>query len=157
MAEYITKEGMQRLHKRMNELIKQRPAIIKQVVTAREMGDLSENAEYHAAREKQKYLENEFNHIKSRISKLQVVDPNKIPKDAVRFGAYVLIKELSDNNNSKAIRLVGIDEIYETTDGFERMSVASPIGKAMIGKKIGEVFSVKTPLGYRKFEILEIS
>jgi len=155
MAEYITKEGMQRLHKRMNELIKQRPAIIQQVVTAREMGDLSENAEYHAAREKQKHLENEFNHIKSRIAKLQVVDPDKIPKDAVRFGAYVTIKELSDNKN-KTIRLVGIDEIYETTDNFERMSVASPIGKAMIGKKIGEVFSVKTPLGYRKFEVLEI-
>ena len=156
MAEYITKEGMRRLHKRMNELIKQRPMIIQQVVIAREMGDLSENAEYHAAREKQRVLENEFNRIKSRISKLQVVDPDKIPKDAVRFGACVTIKELSDNKN-KSIRLVGIDEIYETTDGFERMSVASPIGKAMIGKKIGEVFSVKTPLGNRKFEIMGIN
>ena len=155
MVEYITKEGMQRLHKRMNELIKQRPAIILQVVTAREMGDLSENAEYHAAREKQRNLENEFNRIKSRITKLQVVDPDKIPKDAVRFGACVTIKELVNKNN-KTIRIVGVDEVYETTDCFERMSVASPIGKAMIGKKIGEVFSVKIPLGNRKFEILEI-
>jgi len=80
MADYITKEGMLRLRVRMNELIKERSVIMKQVVTAREMGDLSENAEYHAAREKQRYLENEFNHIKSRIGKLQVIDPKIFPK-----------------------------------------------------------------------------
>jgi len=101
MANYITKEGMQRLRKRIQELIKERPTVIKQVVTAREMGDLSENAEYHAARERQRFLENEFNHLKKRMDHLQVIDTANIPKDAVRFGARVLVKELKDNSLRK--------------------------------------------------------
>ncbi len=155
MANYITREGMQRLHKRMNELIKERPSIIKQVASAREMGDLSENAEYHAARERQRYLENDYNYIKRRMEKLQVIDSSKIPKDAVRFGARVTIKELSNGNVLK-IHLVGVDEIFETDDEYERKSIASPIGKPMIGKKIGNRFLVKAPIGDREFEILEI-
>ncbi|NQV19243.1 MAG: transcription elongation factor GreA [Armatimonadetes bacterium] len=155
MADYITKEGMLRLRLRMNELIKERSVIMKQVVTAREMGDLSENAEYHAAREKQRYLENEFNHIKSRIGKLQVIDPINIPKDAVRFGALVTIRELSDGKIRKQ-QLVGIDEVYENKNEYERISLASPIGKAMIGKKNGETFMVKAPIGDRKFKIIDI-
>jgi transcription elongation factor GreA len=156
MPEYITKEGMQRLHKRMNVLIAERPKIIKQVVTAREMGDLSENAEYHAARERQKYLENEYNKIKSRIGKIQVIDTSQIPKDAVRFGAFVTIKDVKTEEIIKK-RLVGIDEIFETKDGFERISVASPFGRPMIGKKVGEKYIMNAPAGKREFEILEIN
>jgi len=137
MANYITKEGMQRLRKRIQELIKERPTVIKQVVTAREMGDLSENAEYHAARERQRFLENEFNHLKKRMDHLQVIDTANIPKDAVRFGARVLVKELKDNSLRK-VQLVGVDEIFESEDEYERISILSPVGKPMIGKKIGE-------------------
>ncbi|OQX71330.1 MAG: hypothetical protein B6D62_02160 [Candidatus Cloacimonas sp. 4484_275] len=155
MPEYITKEGMQRIRKRMQELIEERPHIMKQVVTAREMGDLSENAEYHAAREKQRNLENEYNYLKSRVAKLQVIDTDKISKDAVRFGAFVTIKEIATGNILKK-RIVGVDEIFETNDGYERISLASPIGKAMIGKKVGDHFVVKAPIGDREFEILEI-
>jgi transcription elongation factor GreA len=155
MANYITREGMQRLHKRMNELIKERPSIIKQVVTAREMGDLSENAEYKAVREKQRNLENEYNYIKRRVEKLQVIDSSKIPKDAVRFGARVTIKELSNGKIFK-IHLVGVDEIFETESKYKRKSIASPMGKPMIGKKVGDNFLVKAPIGIRKFEILAI-
>lgn len=155
MANYITKEGMQRLRRRMNELIQERPTVIKQVVTAREMGDLSENAEYHAARERQRYLENEYNKIKNRIDKLQVIDPAGLPKDAVRFGAKVTAKEISTEEIYK-FQLVGIDEIYETEEEYERKSIASPIGKPMIGKKVGQRFVVKAPIGDREFEILEI-
>jgi transcription elongation factor GreA len=155
MANYITREGMQRLHKRMNELIKERPSIIKQVVTAREMGDLSENAEYKAARERQRNLENDYNYIKRRMEKLQVIDSSKIPKDAVRFGARVIIKELSNEKILK-IHLVGVDEIFETESKYERKSIASPMGKPMIGKKVGDNFLVKAPIGIREFEILAI-
>lgn len=155
MANYITKEGMQRLRKRMNELIEERPKVIKQVVTAREMGDLSENAEYHAARERQRHLENEYNRIKNRLDKLQVIDISTIPKDAVRFGAKVRIKEISNQEEMK-IYLVGIDEIYETDDEYQRKSVVSPFGKPMIGKKVGDRFVVQAPIGDREFEILEI-
>ena len=146
---------MQRLRKRMSELIQERPAIIKQVVTAREMGDLSENAEYHAARERQRHLENEFNKIKSRVDKLQVIDPATLPKDAVRFGAKVTIKEVSSGEIFK-FQLVGTDEVYESEDEFERKSIASPIGSPMIGKKIGQHFVVKAPIGNREFVILAI-
>jgi transcription elongation factor GreA len=155
MANYITKEGMQRLRKRIQELIKERPSVIKQVVTAREMGDLSENAEYHAARERQKFLENEFNHLKKRMDHLQVIDTANIPKDAVRFGARVLVKELKDNSLKK-VQLVGVDEIFESENEYERISILSPVGKPMIGKKIGDQFTVIAPIGKRKFEILEI-
>jgi len=155
MSNYITKEGMQHLRKRMQELIKVRPTVIKQVVTAREMGDLSENAEYHAARERQKYLENEFNRLKKRIDHLQVIDDTNIPKDAVRFGARVLLKELK-NEILRKMRLVGVDEIFDTEDGYERISILSPVGKPMIGKKVGDHFTVIAPIGKREFEILEI-
>ncbi len=155
MANYITKEGMQRLNKRMATLIEVRSKVIKQVVAAREMGDLSENAEYHAARERQRDIENEYNHIKRRISELQVIDASKLPKDAVRFGAKVTMNELKKDKVLK-IHLVGIDEVYETEEEYERMSFASPIGRQMIGKKVGQHFVVKAPIGDREFEILEI-
>ena len=155
MANYITREGMQRLHKRMTELINERPNIIKQVITAREMGDLSENAEYKAARERQRNLENEYNHIKRRVEKLKVIDSDKIPKDAVRFGARVTIKEIT-NEKKLRIHLVGVDEIFETENEYERKSIASPMGKSMIGKKVGDRFLVKAPIGTREFEILTI-
>ena len=155
MADYITKEGMQYLKKKMQLLIDEHPVIIKQVVTAREMGDLSENAEYHAARERQRYLENDYNYIKNRIEKLQVLDTDKIPKDAVRFGAKVIVKEISSNKEKK-IYLVGIDEIFESDNGYERTSFASPIGKAMIGKKVGELYIVKAPIGDIEYKVLNI-
>ena len=155
MSDYITKEGMQKLQKRLNELIRERPDVIKQVVTAREMGDLSENAEYHAAREKQRNLEKEFNHIKKRVTRLKVVDVDSIPKDAVRFGARVILKELS-TGMEKRIFLVGIDEVFKTENEYERMSIASPIGKALIGKKNGDHIVVQVPIGKREFEILSI-
>jgi transcription elongation factor GreA len=155
MAEYITKEGMQRIQKRMQELIKERPAIIKQVVTAREMGDLSENAEYHAARERQRHLENEYNYLKSRVAKLTVIDTDKISKDAVRFGARVTLQDV-DTNVIYKYRFVGVDEVFETDDEFERKSITSPIGKGLLGKKPGEIATVHAPAGIRKFKILEI-
>ncbi|MDA3814127.1 MAG: transcription elongation factor GreA [Candidatus Cloacimonetes bacterium] len=155
MANYITKEGMQQLRKRMQELIKIRSTVIKQVVTARDMGDLSENAEYHAARERQRHLENEFNNLKKRIDHLQVIDDTNIPKDAVRFGARVLVKELK-NEILRKVRLVGADEIFDTEDEHERVSILSPVGKPMIGKKVGDHFTVIAPIGKREFEILEI-
>lgn len=155
MANYITKEGMQRLNKRSAELIELRSKVIKQVVAAREMGDLSENAEYHASRERQRDIENEYNHIKKRMSELQVIDSSKLPKDAVRFGAKVTMTELPKEKTIK-VHLVGIDEVYETKDDYERMSFASPIGKQMIGKKVGDFFVVKAPIGDREFKVLDI-
>lgn len=155
MAEYITKEGMQRLQHKLNELAHERPKVVEQVSIAREQGDLSENAEYHAARERQRHIENEMSHINMRMSKLQIIDTNKIGKDAVRFGAYVNVTELS-TDKIMTYRLVGIDEVYDRDDEIVLLSVASPIGKSMIGKKPGQEFIVKAPVGDRKFKVNEI-
>ena len=156
MADYITKEGMNRLRKRMQKLIEKRKVVIKHVVTAREMGDLSENAEYKAAREEQRNIENEFNHLKNRISKLQVLDISKIPKDAVRFGAKVTLLNL-DNDEITRIQLVGIDEVFETESEYERRSIASPVGRQLIGKKKNSKVRVKAPIGVKNYQILEIA
>jgi transcription elongation factor GreA len=155
MPEYITKEGMNHLQKKMEVLVQERSEIIKQVVSAREMGDLSENAEYHAAREKQRQVENEYNRIKNRIGKIQVIDTAKIAKDVVRFGARVTL-ENEDSKEISKIRLVGADELFPTEDGFVRTSFASPLGRALIGKKIADLIIVKAPIGDRKFKVLSI-
>lgn len=146
---------MQKLHARLKELVETRKSVIKQVVVAREMGDLSENAEYKAAREQQKNIENEYNQIKNRLSLMQVLDPEKIPKDAVRFGAKVTIENI-DTQEIRKHYLVGVDEVYSTGEEYERISVASPIGKQLIGKKTGEEFIVKAPIGNKKFKIINI-
>ena len=131
MQEYITKEGMQRLQKKMQNLIKERPAIIRQVATAREMGDLSENAEYHAARERQKHLENEYNKLKGRAAILTVIDSDRISKDAVRFGARVTVQEI-DNSEIFKYRFVGVDEVFDVDEDYKRKSITSPLGRGMV-------------------------
>ncbi len=157
MAEYITEEGMKKLRRRMSNLMEnERPEVIKQVQTAREMGDLSENAEYHAARERQRHIDNELEHLRRRMSVLQAINPDNIPKDAVRFGAYIDVED-KDSGDKIHYRLVGVDEVEDTGTELVLVSVASPIGKAMIGKKKGESFVVKAPVGDRKMKILNIS
>lgn len=155
MAEYITAEGMAHLKKRLKDLAEERPKVIEQVVTAREMGDLSENAEYHAARERQRHLENEMGRIQARMGRLKVIDTSTIAKDAIRFGAFVKLLNLTENSEV-LYRLVGVDETYDREDGYLNLSVASPIGKAMTGKRIGNVFVVNVPAGSKKFKVMEI-
>ncbi|MCF7918417.1 MAG: transcription elongation factor GreA [Candidatus Cloacimonetes bacterium] len=155
MADYITKEGMLRLRKRMQHLIEVRSEVIKHVVEAREMGDLSENAEYHAAREKQNAVEKEYNHLKKRSSQLMVIDPASISKDSARFGARITMEEVNEGTIVK-LQLVGIDEVYTTEDGYERTSILSPRGTALIGKKVGDVITVKAPRGDFSYKILTI-
>jgi len=157
MPEYITPQGMNKLQRRMQQLLEvERPEVVRQIATARELGDLSENAEYHAARERQRHIDNELEHLRSRLGILQVLDPTNIPKDAVRFGARVLAREHSTGVET-LFRLVGVDEADDPEDGQQSVSVASPIGRAMIGRKPGQNFVVKAPVGDRVFEILSIS
>lgn len=155
MSDYITIEGMQRLQARLSDLIGSRPAVIDQIVKAREMGDLSENAEYHAARERQRHIDGEINRINTRIGKLKVLDPTKIAKDAVRFGAMVTVQE-TGVEKTQVFHLVGVDEVYERDDEIVQLSFASPIGRSMVGKKKGDVCRVITPVGSREFTILNI-
>jgi len=156
MSNYITPEGMQRLHKKLLALTEERPKILEQVQTAREMGDLSENAEYHAAKEKQRNIDSDLGNLNQKILSLKVIDPTTLPKDSIRFGAYVKLIESSTGQEFK-YRLVGVDEIYDRDDDIVHVSLASPLGKAMVGKKVNEEFVVKAPKGDRFFKVLEIS
>ena len=151
---YITKEGMQYLQKRMKELMEERPKVINQVAEARDLGDLSENAEYHAAREKQRYIDSELNSLKRKIGGAQVIDPSTLPKDSIRFGFTVKIQEEGSKNTPKH-RIVGIDEIYQRNDDIVLTSIASPLGKALLGKKNGDIIVVKAPKGDLKYKVLD--
>ncbi|MCD4651835.1 MAG: transcription elongation factor GreA [Candidatus Cloacimonetes bacterium] len=147
---------MKQLKRRMNYLaLEERPVVVQQVVTARDHGDLKENAEYHAARERQRRIDNELSHLQRRLAKLQVVDTATIPKDAVRFGAFVTVHEM-DKDIETVYRLVGVDEVDLPQENALAVSIASPIGKAMLGAKKGELFVVKAPAGDRKFKVINI-
>jgi transcription elongation factor GreA len=154
--DYITKLGMDKLQKRIRHLSEiERPEIIKRVAIARAQGDLSENAEYKAAKEMQRHLDKELDHLKTRSTRLKVIDPTSLPKDCVRFGAYITVKEL-DSNQIVVYHLVGIDEVNFPEENAEQVSIASPIGSSMIGKKPGDMVVIQAPMGERIFEILEI-
>ncbi|HNX00222.1 MAG TPA: transcription elongation factor GreA [Candidatus Cloacimonadota bacterium] len=154
--DYITKEGMDLIQKRIRHLAEvERPQVIKRVAVARAQGDLSENAEYKAAKEMQRHIDKELDHLKTRSTHLKVIDPKTIPKDSVRFGALITVKEL-DSNRTVIYHLVGIDEVNFPEEHMEKVSIASPIGSSMIGKKPGDKVIIKAPMGERIFEILEI-
>ena len=142
MPEYITMEGMQRLQEKIRSLNLERPLVIEQVQTARAMGDLAENAEYHAAKEKQRNIDNELSNLNQRLSILKVLDPTTMAKDSIRFGAYVKISE-KGSKKKLTYHLVGPDEVYDRDDKIIQVSYVSPLGKAMIGKKINEEFQVE--------------
>ena len=155
MSDYITMEGMQRLQKKILALTEERPLVLEQVQTARAMGDLSENAEYHAAKERQRNLDNELSNLNARVAVLKIIDPSTLPKDTIRFGAYIKIKEETDEK-LLSYHLVGPDEVYDRDDDIIQVSIASPLGKAMIGKKVNDVFIVKAPKGDFKYKVIEI-
>jgi len=157
LNQYITKDGMEKLQKRINFLMNEdRPDMLRALVHAREMGDLSENAEYKAARERQRSIDSEIDHLRRRAASLKVIDTATFPKDMVRFGLYCLAEEI-DTENQQWYRVVGVDELnFHQEEGVMAVSVAAPVGQALLGKKPGETAVVKAPRGERKLKILEI-
>lgn len=150
----ITKKGFELLEKEIKNLKHvQRPTIIEAIATAREFGDLSENAEYHAAREKQSFVEGRILDLEDKLSRAEIIDTSKLSKDSVKFGATV--KLVDDDTNEEATYVV-VGE-YEADINKSRVSVQSPVAKALIGKAVGDVVEVTTPKGRKVFEILEIS
>lgn len=154
---FVTQEGMEKIQRRIQFLLnEERPEVIKALMTAREFGDLSENAEYKAAREKQRQIDTEIDHLRRRSAHLKVVDTSVFPKDAVRFGSRCRTREES-TQEEVVYRVVGVDELnYSEEDGVQVVSVLSPIGKGLLGKKPGELAVVKAPIGERHLLILEI-
>ena len=152
--EPITLNGLQNLKNELEDLKNvQRPKIVEAIAEARSHGDLKENAEYHAAKEKQALIESRVIAINDLIARANVIDVTKIDNDGkVIFGSTVKVQDL-DNNKYITYRLVGQDEadIKKNLIFFK-----SPIGKSLIGKNEGEMISVNTPSGERNFEILKV-
>jgi len=149
----MTAPGLQRLEEELRYLkTDQRPSVIRSIAEARTHGDLSENAEYHAARERQSFIEGRIAELEEIVSGAEVIDPSTLSGDQVKFGANV---ELIDEDSEKTVsyQIVGM---YEADIKTGRLSVSSPLAKALIGKKPGDTVSVSTPSGDRSYEILSV-
>lgn len=130
----------------------ERPAIIQAIADARAHGDLSENAEYHSAKEKQGFIEGRIKELEGKISCANVIDPTKIESETVMFSATITIVD-EDTDKEFTYQIVGDDEA-DIAKGL--LSYTSPMAKAMLGKKVGDSFELITPNGERFYEILEI-
>ena len=149
----MTKEGHKALEKELKNLKSvERPAVIAAIAEARAHGDLSENAEYHAARERQSFIEGRLQELEAVISKAQIIDINALSGDVVKFGATVVIVDEEDDEELK-FQIVGP---YESNADNGKISITAPIARALIGKSVGDVVEVATPKGRRHYEILMV-
>ena len=149
----FTKEGYEALKKEWEQLkTVERPQNIKAIESARAHGDLSENAEFHAAKDRQAFIECRVNELGYKINNADVIDISKLPKDVVVFGCKILLENL-DTGDTVEYQLVGPDE---SNIEAGRISVSSPLGKAILGKKPGDDIVVHAPGGKREYELIEI-
>ncbi len=149
----MTAEGYQALDEELKRLKSQeRPSIIAAISEARSHGDLSENAEYHAAKERQGWIEGRIAEIEDRIARAQIIDVSKLSGEQVKFGATVSVVD-EDTEEKARYQIVGEHEA-DVRQG--KVSIASPIARAMIGKEKGDVVEVNTPGGVKAYEILKI-
>ena len=149
----LTKEGFTALEQELKNLKGvERPNIIAAIAEARSHGDLSENAEYSAAKEKQSFIEGRIQELEAVISRAQVIDPSLNKGDIVRFGAVVLVVAEDTDKESK-YQIVGD---YEADIEKNKISLSSPLAKALIGKEVGDVAEYTAPGGKKSFEILEV-
>ena len=149
----ISVEGFEKVHKELEELKSERPAIVLAIKEAREEGDLRENAGYDAARERQGMLEAKINYIESRLPLFNVIDLKTLGGDTVTFGATVTLEDM-DTEEEKSYTLMGPDE-SDLAKGS--ISVLSPVGQALLGKKKGDEVIVDVPRGKIEYEIISVT
>ncbi len=130
----------------------ERPSVIKAIEEARSHGDLSENAEYEAARERQSIVEGRVADIEDKLRRAEVIDVSKLSGKEVKFGAYVTIED-EDTDEKSSYQIVGVDEA-DIDNGL--LSVSAPLGRALIGKTIGDSVEVTTPRGTKAYEITKV-
>jgi transcription elongation factor GreA len=149
----MTQAGYERLKEELRRLkAEERPRIVREIEAARAHGDLSENAEYHAAREKQGQLEARIRQIEDRVARAQVIDPSGQSVDRVRFGLTVHLED-TETGEQVTYTILGEEEA-DAANG--RISVLSPVARALLGRGVGDSVTVRIPKGTREFEILEI-
>ena len=150
----MTAEGLKKLREELESLKNSdRPNVIKAISEAREHGDLSENAEYHAARERQSFIEGRIVELENKITRAEVIDPSKLESSKVIFGATVVLTDL-ETEKKNTYTIVGVDEA-----DIEKnlISISAPLCKAMINKKVEDVFEVQTPNGVKEYQINSIN
>ena len=151
---YMTEEGLKKLKEELQFLeTVERPRIIAAIAEAREKGDLSENAEYVAAKEAQGALETKIAQLKARLMDARVINASEINTDEVQILTRVKVRQLS-NNMEKTFQIVTEGEA-NIAEG--KISISTPIAKGLLGKKVGDIAQVKVPIGLLEFEVLEIS
>ncbi len=150
----MTKLGYERLEEELKKLKSvERPAIVKAIAEAREHGDLSENAEYHAARERQSFIEGRIQELEDKVSRAEVIDASKLDGKEVKFGATVTLVD-DDSGDEVVYQIVGEDEA-DIKAGL--LSVTSPLARALIGKNVKDVVEVNTPKGGKSYEVVKIA
>ncbi|WP_271827511.1 transcription elongation factor GreA [Commensalibacter communis] len=150
----MTAQGLQRLEEELRRLKdKERPEIIRAIAEARSHGDLSENAEYDAARDRQSFTEGRILELEQIISSAQVIDPSTLSGSTVKFGAKVVLVD-EETDKEMTYQIVGVHEA-DIKQGL--LSISSPLAKALIGKEKGSTVSVPAPGGDRSYEILDIT
>ncbi|MGD8366326.1 MAG: transcription elongation factor GreA [Desulfobacterales bacterium] len=149
----ITREGYETLKRELERLkTVERPQNIRAIEEARGHGDLSENAEFEAAKERQGFIEGRVSELEYKLANAEIIDASALPKDRAVFGSRVLVENI-DTGESLEYQLVGPDE---SDIGRGRISVASPLGKSLIGKRTGDEITVQVPGGRRSYELVEI-
>lgn len=149
----ITREGLEKVREELTRMERvERPANIRAIEEARGHGDLSENAEYHAAKERQSFIEGRISELRACIGQSEVIELDGNPSDTVVFGKTVRLYDVS-NEEEISYQLLGP---YESAPEQGRISVTSPIGQALIGMRVGDEVKVRTPKGIQEFEVLEI-
>lgn len=149
----MTAAGYSRLQEELKQLKSvERPAVIKAIAEAREHGDLSENAEYHAARERQSFIEGRVMELEDTISRAEVIDVSKLSGDVVKFGATVTLAD-EDTDEEKTYQIVGA---YESDINEGRLSITAPLARGLIGKAVGDSVEVTTPNGSKSYEIVQV-
>ena len=151
---YLTPEGLKNLKDELHELkFKKRPLVSQKVATAREHGDLKENAEYHVAREELSLLESKIQQLQDRVARARIIDENELHNDHVIILSSVRVRDLKRKREYE-YTLVSPEEADVKEN---KISISSPVGQGLLGKKVGEVAEINVPAGLIKYEILSIS
>jgi transcription elongation factor GreA len=149
----MTSDGFGRLEEELKQLKSvERPAIIRAIAEAREHGDISENAEYHAARERQSFIEGRVLELEDKISRAEVIDVSKLSGKVIKFGATVTLID-EDTDEKSAYQIVGEDEADIKS---KRLAITAPLARALVGKTVGDTVEVTTPGGSKSYEISKV-
>src|SRR5262245_59494365 len=149
----MTSDGFGRLEEELKNLKSvERPAVIRAIAEAREHGDISENAEYHAARERQSFIEGRVLELEDKIARAEVIDPAKLTCKVIKFGATVTLID-EDTEEKNVYQIVGEDEADIKS---KRLAITAPLARALVGKSVGDTVEVTTPGGSKSYEISKV-